>query len=98
MFRLANHWQPSLVRAPEVWHPYLHEGCRKARLQASEEPIVTFEGVRGRMVALIDMQRHRETWRQLKADPKVTVTFDLYDVGLALCLPKLKKQNYKINW
>jgi hypothetical protein len=28
----------------------------------------------------------------------VTVTFDLYDVGIAFARKDLKKQHYKINW
>ena len=98
MFRLANHWQPTVVSAPAELHPYLHEGCRRARLQACETPLVTFEGGQGRMVALIDLQRHRPEWQELKSDPAVRVTFDLYDVGLALSVPHLKKQSYIINW
>ena len=98
MFRLANHWQPTCVSAPEVLHPYLHEGCRKAQLQVCQEPLVTFEGKQGRMVALVDLQRHRGLWHKMKDEPEVSITFDLYDVGIALYLPQLNKQHYKINW
>lgn len=98
MFRLANHWQPTVVSAPAELHPYLHEGCRRAQLQACPEPLVTFDGGQGRMVALVDLQHHREAWRRLKDEPQVTVTFDLYDVGLAICNPKLQHHDYIINW
>ena len=36
LFRLANHWQPSLIAAPDGLTPvewnYLHEGCRHATI------------------------------------------------------------------
>lgn len=98
MFRLANHWQPSAISAPEEYHRYLHEGCRRAQLQASLGSLLTFEGKQGKMVALVDLQRHKQLWQKLKAEPDVRVTFDLYDVGIALYLPNLNRQHYKINW
>lgn len=98
MFRLANRWQPTLVSAPAELHPYLHEGCRRAELHECQGPLVTFEGREGKMVAVIDLQRHRREWQELKDAPQVTVTFDLYDVGLVLFVSRLNKQDYIINW
>ena len=98
MFRLANHWQPTVISAPAEFHPYLHEGCRKAQLQVCQGPMLTFEGNRGNMVVLIDLQHNHETWQKLKNEPQTTVTFDLYDLGLAIFNPKLQRQHYIINW
>ena len=98
IFRLANHWQPTTICAMEEFHPYLHEGCRNAQLKTCNEPIVTFEGKKGKMVALIDLQRHKKMWQKLKAELDVSVTFDLYDVGLVIYVPRFNKQDYIINW
>lgn len=98
LFRLANYWQPSVVIAPKVFHTYLHEGCLKAQLQTCDSSLITFEGKQGRMIAIIDLQRHKTIWHKLKAAPDVSVTFDLYDIGIAFFLPKLQRQNYIINW
>ena len=37
-------------------------------------------------------------WHHLQADERVRVTFDLYDFGLAVFIPRLNKQNYVINY
>ena len=97
-FRLANHWQPREVCAPEVFHPYLHAGCRAARLVTQPEPFVTLWGGEGRMVVVTDLGRHQAEWDQLKREPDVRVTFDLRDVGIAVCVARLNKQHYIINW
>jgi len=38
----------------------------------------------------------RELWQQVLARPEVTVTIDLYSMGLVFFNPKLHKRNYKV--
>ena len=45
-----------------------------------------------------DLERHQAEWDQLKREPDVRVTFDLRDVGIAVCVARLNKQHYIINW
>ena len=52
----------------------------------------------GSMVVLWNLQGQRHLWRQLQEDERVTVTFDLYDVGVAFARKDLNKQRYIINW
>ena len=40
----------------------------------------------------------RDVWQQLKTDPRVRVTFDLYDFGIACFESRLVKENYIINY
>ncbi len=50
-------------------------------------------------VVVIDrLQRNKPLWQRLMQHGQVRVTFDLYDVGIAIFDPKLQKQNYIINW
>ena len=52
----------------------------------------------GLMLVLTDIHRYREEWKQVKGNPQVSVTFDLYDMGIAFCLARLNKQDYIVNW
>lgn len=52
----------------------------------------------GLMLVLIDIHRNRAQWAWTKQNPFVTVTFDLYDIGIAFCLSRLSKQDYIVNW
>ena len=52
----------------------------------------------GTMVVLLNLTKSRDFWKRIKADEHITVTFDLYDVGIAFARKDLKKQHYKINW
>lgn len=52
----------------------------------------------GSMVVLWNLQGQRQLWQQLQEDERVTVTFDLYDVGVAFARKDLNKQRYIINW
>lgn len=40
----------------------------------------------------------KEWWHQLEQDERIGLTFDLYEVGLALFNPTYSKQNYKVNF
>ena len=54
--------------------------------------------VKDGLLVLTDIHRYREEWKQVKGNPQVTVTFDLYDMGIAFCLARLNKQDYIVNW
>lgn len=40
----------------------------------------------------------KQWWKELRQDPRVRLTFDLYDVGLVFFDPKRHKQNYIVNF
>ncbi len=52
----------------------------------------------GTMVVLWNLRRQRRLWQRLREDGRVTVTFDLYDIGIAFARKDLNKQHYIINW
>ena len=52
----------------------------------------------GTMLLVKNIDKCRKFWNRVKDDTRVTVTFDLYDVGIAFARKDLKKQHYKINW
>lgn len=110
MFRIANWLQPAVAVVPqEVCHErrYLQAGCRHALVMAhapacGADLIVLREPdeqaaqmVRAGGVLILDnLQQHREWFRRLPA----TVTFDLYDLGVAIYEERLTKQHYIINF
>lgn len=50
------------------------------------------------MVVVLNIHRHRSFWKTIKHDDRITVTFDLYDIGIAFARKDLNKQHYKVNW
>ena len=52
----------------------------------------------GLMLVLTDIHKYRGEWAQVRRSPQVTVTFDLYDMGIAFCLARLNTQDYIVNW
>lgn len=110
IFRVANWLQPAVAVVPqEVCHErrYLQAGCRHALVLAhapacGADLIVLREPderaaqmVRAGGVLILDnLQQHREWFRRLPA----TVTFDLYDLGVAIYEERLTKQHYIINF
>lgn len=52
----------------------------------------------GTMVVVKDIHKCRAYWKRIKEDRRVTVTFDLYDVGIAFARKDLNRQHYKVNW
>lgn len=102
LFRLANYWQPREIHVPadvdgEV-NSFLHAGCKHARLIMVDDEVLNYVGNRGRMVVVQDLSKHARRWRQIVDDPRVTVSFDLGDMGVAFFLPRMEKQHYIINW
>lgn len=52
----------------------------------------------GSLLIVGDLRHNKKFWRQLKADARTRVTFDLYDIGLAFFNPHLQRQDYIVNW
>ncbi|MBR4709309.1 MAG: hypothetical protein IKM71_05875 [Bacteroidaceae bacterium] len=50
------------------------------------------------MLVLDHLQDNLVAWQRIKKDARTRVTFDLYDLGIALFNPELTKQNYIVNW
>lgn len=52
----------------------------------------------GSMLVVGDLQHNKSFWLQLQADKRVTLTFDLYDVGVVFVRFPLNKQDYVVNF
>lgn len=52
----------------------------------------------GTMMVLLNLRQNREFWKRVKADEGITLTFDMYDIGVALARRVLNKQDYVVNW
>lgn len=52
----------------------------------------------GTMMVVLNIHKKKEFWQRLKNDARITVTFDLYDLGIAFARKDLNKQHYVINW
>lgn len=50
------------------------------------------------LIVLKDIHKCKDIWRTVVDDERFSVTFDLYDVGLAFTRRDLNKQNYIVNW
>lgn len=112
LFRLSNFRRPRSLYCEGVGEAVAmaaHLGSLGARAVGAEgvaEMIVTgTEDGRalshlgeGSMVVLWDLRRQRRLWQRLLWDGRVTVAFDLYDVGVAFARKDLNRQHYIINW
>ncbi len=101
LFRLANFWQPHTIEGSDqdlTQLAYLHAGCKAARLVACQSDIYALQSDNGTMFVIYDLQRHRSAWRSLLVSEHTRVSFDLHDMGIVVCDPKLNKQHYIINW
>lgn len=101
LFRLANYWQPTEIMAPEgslTELAYLHAGCKAAQLSIGQDDNFVLHAESGTMFVVYDLQRHLPSWRKILADPRTSVTFDLYDIGVAFADMNLNRQDYIINW
>lgn len=98
VFRLTNRWQPTVVEAPAEFHRFIAAACKRAQIKANNDAYISMQGDEGLMMVLPDLQSHKTLWREWKKRSDVRVTFDLYDVGIAVCVSRLNKQNYIINW
>lgn len=52
----------------------------------------------GTMMVVWNLRENMDYWQRIKDDGRVTVTFDLYDVGIAFARKDLNKQHYINNW
>ena len=110
LLRLANWLQPRTVSLPAdapYARAYLMAGCAGAVVRmdvpATGADMILLrepddEAARrvsdGGVLVLDGLQKHREWFRHLPA----TLTFDLYDVGVAIYEKRLGKQHYIINF
>ena len=110
-FRIANWRQPKVIEC-NSYQAYLQAGCRQAVFGDSSELILlTLEGdyrnqlpyiynkVKDGTVFILDgLWKDKGLWRELVADERTSITFDLYYCGIVLFDKKRHKQNYIINF
>lgn len=114
LFRLANFHQPRTigimccdkalleacrcaVRGVEVLD--LHKADAVDMIVADRADELLLRCVRdGTMMVLLNLRQNREFWKRVKADEGITLTFDMYDIGVALAKRVLNKQDYVVNW
>ena len=111
-FRLANWLQPDVITS-DGYRDYLQAGCHRAAFGEKGELVrLSLEGdyrsvftslcdhVRtGRLVLVVEgIWRDRPFWREIVADKRTGVTFDLYYCGIVMFDKKRVKQNYVINF
>lgn len=109
--RIANWRQPATIES-DGYRDYFQAGCRKAIFGESSELIrMTLDGdYRQRLVYIYNkvyddtvlivdgLWRNRAFWKELRADERTVVTFDLYYCGIVLFDKKRHKQDYIINF
>ncbi len=110
-FRIANWLQPRVIES-DGYRQYLQAGCQKAKFGESTELIrLTLDGdYRGRLAIIYNkVEKHtvliveaigknQEFWREIVADDRTGVTFDLYYCGIVIFDKSRHKQNYIINF
>jgi hypothetical protein len=110
-FRIANWLQPRVIES-DGFRQYLQAGCQKAEFGDSKELIrLTLEGdyrsrlttiynkVESHSVLIVEaIRKNRAFWREIVADERTGVTFDLYYCGIVMFDKKRHKQNYIINF
>jgi len=110
-FRMANWRQPTVIESDD-YRDYFHAGYRKATFGESSELIrITLDGnYRQRLASIYNkvyddtvlivegIWRNRSFWKEIKADERAVITFDLYYCGIVLFDKKRHKQNYIINF
>lgn len=110
LLRLANWLQPEVIvlSGNHPWiRTYLMAGCSKAviygHMPAGGADMVVLDAPddeaeslvhEGGMLVLDGLSGHEEWLRGLRA----TVTFDLYDLGIAIYNKKLQRQHYRVNF
>lgn len=110
-FRIANWRQPSVIES-SIYRDYLQAGCRKALWGESSELIVLslddewhsrlshiYNKVSADSVLIVTgLNMARDVWREIVADKRAVLTFDLYYCGIVLFDKKRGKKNYIINF
>ena len=89
-FRLSNYHRPQTMycegELPALVLVFQHQHCPLSHVGE------------GTMLVLKDKDKCRKFWKRIKEDDRVTVTFDLYDVGIAFARKDLCRQHYVVNW
>ena len=114
LFRLANFHRPKTLLflcKDNALFEACHYGVRGLTLLCldedavadmivvdSEEEQVLSRIADGTMIVLLNLRRNRAFWQKVKADERVRVTFDMYDIGVAIARGELNKQDYVVNW
>lgn len=110
-FRLANWLQPTVVESSD-YRDYLQAGCRKIVFGESSELVVMplendsedrlsniYNKVSSQSVLVVTgISKARKLWRQIVADERTGITFDLYYCGIVMFDKKRNKKNYIINF
>lgn len=110
-FRLANWRQPTVITS-SAYREYLHGGCRKAAFgEGTELVVLALQADWRRQLAAVidradertvlvvdDIRHHKAQWRELVADGRTVITFDLYYCGIVLFDQKRVKHHYIINF
>ena len=110
-FRIANWRQPSVIES-SLFRSYLQAGCHRATFGVSTELVVLsltddgqnrlpyiYNKVKADTVLIVTgLSKARDVWREIVADERTGITFDLYYCGIVLFDKKRHKQNYKINF
>ena len=114
MFRLANYRQPKTLYCVGVDKvlceacQYGVQGLTILRNDEVDAADMILTGIddesamkhvgEGTMVVVHGIHRGRDFWKRVRDDERITVTFDLHDVGIAFARKDLNKQHYMINW
>ena len=110
-FRLANWRQPRLVVDEADAAKYVVAGCQSAKVVGHAEPIeLAIVPLTSRCIDLLaqcddrsvvvvtNISGNKSLWKQLLADKRVSVSYDLYYCGILMFDSKRVKQHYKINF
>ena len=112
--RLANWRQPAVVvsddfseyfkagcRKAEVVNPvdFRGEWLELVRMDAGSDVTSLYDRVDDQTVLVVeDIKHYPQSWREIVADERTGVTFDLYYCGIVMFDKKRHKQNYIINF
>lgn len=113
-FRLANWRQPTTIidasRSP-YWKAGCHNAVVKADAPKADIVLLNIKAVsRDELVAIYnkvdersllvvtDIASNKQLWREIQADQRTGVSFDLYYCGIVLFDIKREKRNYIINF
>ena len=110
-FRLANWRQAAVVIDRVGVSDYLKAGCRSARITDNgnevelailsiHDDLKTFVSRCSdtSVVMVSDIYQDRKRWKQIVADKRITISYDLYYCGILLFDPKRTKQHYIVNF
>ena len=110
-FRIANWRQPKVIES-DGRREYLQAGCRKAVFgESSELVVISINGdsrsrlqhiynkvCEGMVLVVEGIRNDRNLWREMVADERTAVTFDLYYCGIIVFGKRRHKQSYIVNF